>query len=106
MKLTKVRTILFTEACPLACRYCYLKDDDAFGEFPALTHEQFIDTVALYDKTDNPDCFSNASFVALMTHLPISSPSFECLPPSVSFNLLFILHTIEIISVPVPVAIP
>ena len=33
MKLTKVRTILFTEACPLACRYCYLKDDDAFGEF-------------------------------------------------------------------------
>ena len=55
MKLTKVRTILFTEACPLACRYCYLKDDDAFGEFPALTHEQFIDTVALYDKIDNPD---------------------------------------------------
>lgn len=55
MKLTKVRTILFTEACPLACRYCYLKDDDAFGEFPTLTHEQFKDTVELYDKTDNPD---------------------------------------------------
>ena len=35
----KVRSIIFTEACPLSCRYCYLKNDAVFGQNPAMTKD-------------------------------------------------------------------
>lgn len=31
MRKIQEHTILFTEACPLDCRYCYLKDSKSFG---------------------------------------------------------------------------
>ena len=54
-KLVKVRTIIFTEACPLDCRYCNLRLGDAFGTTPGLTKEELFHLVEVFDKTDNPE---------------------------------------------------
>lgn len=54
-KKIKVRSIIFTEACPLACRYCDLKNGPAFGKSPAMTKEQIFDLVAQFDQLDNID---------------------------------------------------
>ena len=47
-------TILFTEACPLECRYCYLKDDSNYNSAPNMTYEQVLDQIKQYDKQDDP----------------------------------------------------
>ena len=52
--LTRVHTILFTEACPLECRYCFLKDDKSFGTTKPLNFEEILEAVDYYDKTDDP----------------------------------------------------
>lgn len=52
--LTRVHTILFTEACPLECRYCFLKDDESFGTTKPLNFEEILEAVDYYDKTDDP----------------------------------------------------
>jgi pyruvate-formate lyase-activating enzyme len=49
-KKVKVRTIIFTEACPLNCRYCDLKNDSLYGEKPAMTKEQVFNLVDTFDK--------------------------------------------------------
>lgn len=51
----KVRSIIFTEACPLACRYCDLKNDKSFGEKPGMTKEEVFNLVDIFDKQDNPE---------------------------------------------------
>ena len=51
-KKLKVRTIIFTEACPLNCRYCDLKNDSNFGESPTMTKEQVFQLVDTFDKQD------------------------------------------------------
>lgn len=53
-KKLKVRTIIFTEACPLNCRYCDLKNDSNFGESPTMTKEQVFQLVDTFDKQDDP----------------------------------------------------
>lgn len=50
--LTRVHTILFTEACPLACRYCYLKDHGSYGTCPPLKKEEIFNQIAKYDRED------------------------------------------------------
>lgn len=51
----KVRTIIFTEACPLACRYCDLKNDSSFGKRSWMTKEEVLSLVDKFDKQDNPE---------------------------------------------------
>ena len=61
--LTRVHTILFTEACPLECRYCFLKDDDSYGKDRPMTYEEILEAIELYDKTDDPEtCVSQLLF--------------------------------------------
>lgn len=55
LKPVKVRTILFTEACPLSCRYCFLKDDAGFGTKPQISFDCIKATIADYDKQDNQE---------------------------------------------------
>lgn len=50
--LMRSHTILFTEACPLACRYCYLKDND-FGN-PPLDEEAIFAEIDRAAAEDNP----------------------------------------------------
>ena len=47
-------TILFTEACPLACRYCYLRDDYFYNSAPTMTFEQILNLVETYNQQDDP----------------------------------------------------
>lgn len=49
----KVHTIIMTEACPLACRYCDLRNDTCFGKSQSLTYDEVKATVAKYDEEDN-----------------------------------------------------
>lgn len=49
---TRSHTILFTEACPLNCRYCYLKDG-SFGNNP-LNEKEIFDEIDRIDKEDDP----------------------------------------------------
>ena len=53
-RFIKVRTIIFTEACPLDCRYCDLKNDAGFSKSPCMTKEQIFDLVDQFDKEDDP----------------------------------------------------
>lgn len=52
--LTRSHTILFTEACPLACRYCYLKDGDSYGNMP-LDEDEIFAEIDRIDKEDDPN---------------------------------------------------
>lgn len=52
-KKVKVRTILFTEACPLNCRYCELKNGESFGSHPSMTKEQVFQLVEEFNKIDD-----------------------------------------------------
>lgn len=54
-KPIKVHTILFTEACPLNCRYCDLQNDTGYEGCKNMTKENFFDLVNEYDKNDNQD---------------------------------------------------
>lgn len=54
-KPIKVHTILFTEACPLNCRYCDLQNDNGYEGCKNMTKEKFFDLVNEYDKNDNQD---------------------------------------------------
>lgn len=49
----KSHTILFTEACPLNCRYCYLKDHEDYGKNPPLKEEEILNEIARIDKEDD-----------------------------------------------------
>lgn len=48
------RTILFTEACPLDCRYCYLESHEKHGCVPPMDKEEILSEVARFDKLDDP----------------------------------------------------
>ena len=50
----RVHTIIFTEACPLACRYCDLKNDPCFDNgSPCMTKEQIFYLIDEFDKKDD-----------------------------------------------------
>lgn len=49
----KVRSIIFTEACPLSCRYCDLKNDAVFGKNPAMTKDQIFALVEKFNQLDD-----------------------------------------------------
>lgn len=51
----RVHTILFTEACPLNCKYCDLKNGDGFGTMPQLTFEEVYYRIKKYDEQDTKD---------------------------------------------------
>ena len=51
----KVRTIIFTEACPLDCRYCDLKNDKEFGKVPTISKEKLFEMVEIFNKEDNAE---------------------------------------------------
>jgi sulfatase maturation enzyme AslB (radical SAM superfamily) len=60
VKIIRVHTILFTEACPLACRYCDLKNDTCFGTAEEeLTFDRIKESIAKYDKEDNPNLITS-----------------------------------------------
>ena len=52
-KKVKVRVVLLTEACPLACRYCDLKNDAVYGHFPAMSKEELFSLIDVFDKEDD-----------------------------------------------------
>ena len=60
----RVHTIIFTEACPLSCRYCDLKNDTCFGNgTPGMTKEQIFDLIKQFDEKDKEsDCISRLLF--------------------------------------------
>ena len=41
----RAHTILFTEDCPLSCRYCQLKYEDEYGLYDGQTFEGSISAV-------------------------------------------------------------
>jgi sulfatase maturation enzyme AslB (radical SAM superfamily) len=49
----KVRTIIFTDACPLDCRYCDLKNDKEFGKFPTISKEKLLEMIEAFNREDN-----------------------------------------------------
>lgn len=54
-KPIRVHTILFTEACPLDCRYCDLKHDLTYGTADQLNIEEIYRRIEYYNEHDNPD---------------------------------------------------
>lgn len=57
-------TILFTEACPLNCRYCYLQTDDVFGKAKNMTLEDILQMIENIKEKDSkePDIVSQLTF--------------------------------------------
>jgi organic radical activating enzyme len=57
MDARKVRahTILFTEDCPLNCRYCQLKYEDDYGVYQGQTFEEILNKIKKYDEEDTRD---------------------------------------------------
>lgn len=58
-KPIRVHTIIFTKACPLACRYCYFEHEnkelyDNYLE-TSLSKEEFFNQLDFYDKNDDPE---------------------------------------------------
>lgn len=55
----KVHTILFTEDCPLDCRYCYLKTFDTYHKNKSMTEDEILRAIDKIDK-ENPaeECHS------------------------------------------------
>ncbi|MBQ9657511.1 MAG: radical SAM protein [Clostridia bacterium] len=53
LRPTKVRSIIFTEACPLDCLYCNFKQSNNFGTSKGLTKEQLFHLVETFDKLDD-----------------------------------------------------
>lgn len=51
----KVRSIIFTEACPLNCRYCDLQNDTQYGCKPQMTKEEIFEIVESYNQMDDPN---------------------------------------------------
>ena len=49
----KIRSIIFTEDCPLDCRYCNLKQGASFGTKKAFTKEEFFKLIDEIDKLDD-----------------------------------------------------
>lgn len=56
-KPVKVRSIIFTEACPLNCRYCDLQNDKQFHCKPQMTKEQIFELVEQYNQQDDPSIY-------------------------------------------------
>lgn len=55
MKKIREHTILFTEACPLECRYCFIKDGPEYGKNPEMTRKEILDKIAEIDKNDKKE---------------------------------------------------
>ncbi len=55
VKNIRARTILFTEDCPLECRYCQLKYEDGYGTCEGQTFEFILDKINKYDIEDRAD---------------------------------------------------
>lgn len=53
--LVRVRSIIFTEACPLNCRYCDLQNDTQYGCKPQMTKEEVFEIVESYNQMDDPN---------------------------------------------------
>lgn len=49
----RVRSIIFTEACPLDCRYCNFKESTNFGTAHNLTKEELFNFVKKFDELDD-----------------------------------------------------
>ena len=52
-KPIRARMIIFTESCPLDCRYCDPKNESNYGTDINMTEEQLNSLVDLYDKEDD-----------------------------------------------------
>lgn len=57
MDTTNIRahTILFTEDCPLDCRYCQLKYEKEYGTCENQTYEEILNKIKIYDEQDKKD---------------------------------------------------
>lgn len=54
-KIIRVHSILFTEACPLNCRYCDLKNGLNFGEAEPFNYDEIRAQIQYYDEQDTKD---------------------------------------------------
>ena len=51
----RAHTILFTEDCPLNCRYCQLKYEDEYGTCQGQTFEEIKQKIEQYEQQDEKD---------------------------------------------------
>ena len=59
MKNIRAHTILFTEDCPLDCRYCQLKTEDDYGTNKGQTFDFILEKIKKYDEEDKKDGVSS-----------------------------------------------
>ena len=57
MEKIRAHTILFTEDCPLDCRYCQLKLESDYHKFKTTTFEEILKMVQNYRDQDIKDGF-------------------------------------------------
>ena len=55
IKEVRAHTILFTEDCPLDCRYCQLKYESEYGTCKGQTFEEILKKIEQYEKQDEID---------------------------------------------------
>ena len=55
MKNLRAHTILFTEDCPLNCRYCQLKLEADYLVYEGQSFEKILEKVKMYDEQDEKD---------------------------------------------------
>lgn len=55
MKNLRAHTILFTEDCPLNCRYCQLKLESDYLVYKGQSFEKILEKVKMYDEQDEKD---------------------------------------------------
>lgn len=62
IKPVRVHTIIFTKACPLACRYCYFEheNEEIYNNCLEIdiSKEEFFKQLDFYDKNDDPNLFT------------------------------------------------
>ena len=51
----RAHTILFTEDCPLDCRYCQLKYEDDYGSCEGQTFDEILNKIKKYEAEDDRD---------------------------------------------------
>ena len=56
-KNVRAHTILFTEDCPLDCRYCQLKYESEYGLYENQSFETILEKIRQYDAQDIQDGF-------------------------------------------------
>lgn len=52
-------TIFFTEACPLECRYCFIKDGPVYGTCPELKRQEILDEIERINQHDDPKVYKS-----------------------------------------------